>query len=231
MSEEQKKAGRPRKAEESVAVIEDNSDTVEKYLVKLGDSVEDVLEKDAKGIRLEFDEKEFFELEEVSLRKLGHDNRQSYFVSKQLYKQRLEGEGRSEAAKRIQVIAKPPRILGRMGKARLERLDEAVGKGMHGTWKRPDEVDDAKLDGYEVVKDPKSGGSMKIGEEGKEELIAMQIPQGVFAEHLQGVSDLSRRQLDAVKGDVKEQASQVNRQSRDGSETVRVVDMGEDEWQ
>jgi hypothetical protein len=235
MSEAEKKsAGKPKvKAEdvqESVAVIGDNSETVAKYVVKTGDSVENILELDAKGTRLEFDEKQFFELDEKALRRLGYDNRQSYFVSKQLNKQFIEGLDRSEAAKRIQVIAKPPRILGKMGKSRLSRLDDAVGKGMHGTWKRPEETDDARLDGYEPVRDPKTGEIMKIGEDGKEELVAMQIPDERFEEHLQGVSELSRRQLAAVKGDIHDKAKQMSHKSRDGSETVTVLDMGEDEW-
>jgi len=187
------------------------------------DSADTVREMDDAGKQINFDIENFLELPDDVARGLGHDNKERYFVARTLAKQHKEGN----ADPKSKEIKKRFKILGSMDMTAKSKFDGAkpfVAKGNHLAFKLPQEVDFAKEQGYKEVKGKDGTYVVKRGD--KDEAVAMQIPDPAYKEHLQGVSQLSRRGLSKTFDEAKESAKAISRHG----ERVIVRDFGDNKW-
>jgi hypothetical protein len=117
-------------------------------------------------------------------------------------------------------------------------------RGYHQCWKRPDEVEYAKMAGYTVVRDlsdeqKKGKKEVKPGEENGEirklrrstrtgkvvdELVGMEIPQDIFEKHQKAVGAMSKQRFKGVQDVFKEEAEKMNRKYGGRGRTVQAVD-------
>lgn len=199
----------------------------ERMVFIAGDSVDTMIEMDKDGMIVDFDVDQFPDLGD-DVKKLSKDARTRYFVARSLHLQAQKGKSRDRKSREI---AERIEILDSMdfgARAKLKEAEKYVEKGMHLAYKDPSEVDYAKeRHGYKPVKG-KDGTTYAIkGKEGKDELVAMQIPEEKYQKHLKAVGRLSRGSLsDNFEGAKDEAARAIHRPG----ERVIVRDYGDNEW-
>lgn len=106
-------------------------------------------------------------------------------------------------------------------------------RGYHQVWKRPDEFEDALDKGYTQIRNPKKEGEKpgyEKGEvkkimkgQGEVELIAMEIPEDKYQQHVKAMTAKSRRAYKSNKEGFAASVEEVNRQVPKESR-VRVID-------
>lgn len=153
----------------------------ERVQVDIDYSPKDVVELDAEGAELFFEDEEgrFLELGPEEVQKLSAQNRARYLLTSHAYHTREREKDEPESA--------PIRVSPRLARA-TRRIDVRYPKGwrekFHPVWKRTDEVRDAEYEGYTTVKDKEiesfgsgdSRGVHVIGAAGEDELILMAKP-------------------------------------------------------
>lgn len=123
-------------------------------------------------------------------------------------------------------------VLGILGNNARNRLKLRARRGWHQTWKRPDELDEALDNGYVVVREAnkneapgkETGEIKKIGNGEKVELIALEINQERYDNHLKAVRDRSVRAYKANKENVLDSVEQFNARVPDRNDRLIVRD-------
>lgn len=175
--------------------------------ITLDMSDEDVLHYDEDGGNLFWDGslEGMKLLEDETVKKLSSINRERYFSSLQEYTTAFSRKDDGpRVGNRIEVS---PRL------ARATQRLEVTGKrpGIHYCWKRSDEVNHAKVEGYKAVSDPAVETFMgegsevrKVGADGYTELVLMEIPDSLHQERQRAISEKSKRRIEGVDNQTKE---------------------------
>jgi len=165
--------------------------------------MEKVVELDNNGVELEFDHhpEKFLRLPSDVTRELSYNNKQRYFVSKGMAEETLDlsaydqrmfkpEPGRAMATDRLEVLNKDPNF--------------------HYCWKRPDELQHCKMDGYVIADDRQLGtfhgdvGSARtVGADGKTELVLMKLPKEKYQQQRAANKELNQRRKAGVEQDAK----------------------------
>jgi hypothetical protein len=190
---------------------------------------EEILKYEEDGCIIKFDDVSFREIPEKVIEKLSYVNRQNYWVSKGANMAVKRHEKRvDEGFGDIQIVDP----LG--GKASNKLDTRNVPKGTHVCWKRPDEVDECKDKGYQLVKnDDKirtpgatatSTSRVIKGRDGKDDLVLMSIPERTFNQHLEAVAFESRKKAGVPLAELKEKVRGVIKglELKDTTEEVEV---------
>lgn len=105
-------------------------------------------------------------------------------------------------------------------------------RGFHQTWKRSDELDDALDKGYVVIREPKSdkeaagketGPIKRIGKEDQAELIAMEVSQERYDNHVKAMTRKSREAYTSNKERFAGNVEQFNR-NLPKNDRMKVID-------
>jgi hypothetical protein len=177
--------------------------------VTLDTTEEDVLKYNEEGKNLFFDGDldSFKVLSDNTIDQLSYINRQRYFSSYGEYKYNLEHKDEENITSRIQVSPRYATATGRL---------EVHGKDprFHYCWKRPDELRQAKYEGYEVADDDaldtfqgkdKVSSLHKVGAYGDDELVLTKIPQELFDERQRAIQEKSTKRIKAVEDTAKDE--------------------------
>jgi len=175
------------------------------YTVTIDNSAEDVIKLDQDGYELAFDLDRFLKLSDETVDQLGRRNYANYCIAEnQIAQRELKTKRRPDVDYVKEWNSGNLNLAG--GNAR-RRMQKALRErpGWHGCLKAPDEKDEALNAGYrfirhlstkqeKAVKDGKAtredflgeedGEIVKLGQEDKPELIAMEIPESRWKEHL-----------------------------------------------
>lgn len=232
----------PKKVE--VEAVADNKAEEQRIVtVKAGNTVEEVIEWDQDGVRLEFDPVDFLKLDDEVVSALSRENFKNYYVGLSRFK---DLQAPKQDASRV--TGRANRVLGRGDGVLEAKLRIRKRFGWHQTWKTEREMEIAKVDGYVNVrkekdgdkKDPHTGEVIGTGEivkfreelpNGKHEyLYAVEIPEQRYQEHLMAVSDRSRERLGKEKVKAREniESSYPGVKSVDPSDSQRDMDMFEE---
>jgi hypothetical protein len=176
---------------------------------------EEVLALEEKGYRLRFSEKDFRELDETTIEGLSKDNARDYFVTKGAVKALERNAERAELGfEGLEVLEDPLRA-----KPRKKMEMRGVPKGWHPCWKRPDEIESSKELGYVLVPDEvqtpgasRTTSSRAIAaKDGKDDLIAMMVPERLFQQHLHANAILSRKRAGATMKEINRMVASSNK--------------------
>jgi hypothetical protein len=136
-----------------------------------------------------------------------------------------QGEKKKKGAESIEV-------LDTLGGSAGNKLKLRKRRGYHQTWKRPDELDDAREKGYIVIREPKKDGEKagaetgsikRIGKEDNAELIAMEVSQERYDNHIKIMTKKSRRAYTANKERFAGNVEQLNR-NLPKADRLKVID-------
>jgi hypothetical protein len=200
------------------------------------------------GVTLFFDPNSFRELSQESVDKLDFYSAQSYWQAYNAWKEKKRQEEAQRPANYEDLKIKDP-----LSQAYTDKLKLRERRGWHQTWKRPDEVEAAKSVGYREIREQRKIGKKdkdgnvvesyyeenepgyekgpvkKIMEDqGQEELIAMEVPEELYEQHLQAVSDRVKYKKGQAVEKAEEAADRASYQlGRKGG--VQVKDFSEDE--
>jgi hypothetical protein len=177
-------------------------------------SDEDILALEAKDYALRFNERDFRELDESTIEKLSSANARDYFITKGAHDALAKNAKRSALGFEGIEIVDPLKT-----QARNKLANEGIPKGFHACWKRPDEVEDAKKNGYVMVpKDVKTPGASSTSsshvitaKDGKDDLVLMMVPQRLFLQHLEANAQQSRRNAGATIKELSRKVAETNR--------------------
>lgn len=125
-------------------------------------------------------------------------------------------------------------VLDTLGGNASTKLKLRKRRGYHQTWKRPDELDDALEIGYVVIREAKndkerqnpgteSGRIKRIGPEDKAELIAMEVSQERYDNHVKAMTRKSRAAYTANKEKFAGNVEQFNR-NLPKNDRMKVID-------
>lgn len=184
----------PRKAE-SVAEEEKKGLEGKDIVVTFANTADEIVEWNRKGANLYFDDAKFLELPEEVQRELRFENARRYFVARSINR-RPEPD---ETLKKVQVVEDP------FEKKTRKKLEHRHGDpNKHRTWKRPDEVEGAKENGYKVIKKP-DGSSEKIDTpSGSTDLVAMEVDKSLYNQHIRAVGKRSRDKCGSVEEEARD---------------------------
>ncbi len=163
---------------------------------------QEVLKLDQAGNELIFDEsvEKFPKYDDKFIKQLSFVNQRNYFVS----------QGLNIGAKRV-AEEKPSGIevmpvVPRQGMATSRLNVYNKPKGWHFTWKRPDELRQAQLEGYAMAKgevatfaSSGSKGHHEVAAFGETELVLMKIPEKLFKERQRVVDLKSKERIKGVE--------------------------------
>lgn len=147
--------------------------------ITIDNDPQEVVQYDNDGVRLEFEHAngKFLRLPPEVTRSLSYENKQRYFVSKGMFEETLSFDGYDRRNF-------PPRQGFATATDRLSVLNK--DPKMHYCWKRPDELRQAKMDGYRVAQDAsldtfnsEPSSTKTVGTHGQEELVLMEIPKEI----------------------------------------------------
>ncbi len=212
-------------------------------------SEEDVVQwAQEEGVTLFFDPNSFRELSQETVNQLGFYSAQSYWQAYNVWKDRQRQEEAERPTDYEDLKIRDP-----LSQAYTDKLKLRERRGWHQTWKRPDEVESAKAVGYREIREQRKIGKKdkdgnvigsyfeenepgyekgpvkKIMEDqGQEELIAMEIPEELYQQHLQAVSDRVKYKKGQAVEKAEEAADRASYQlGKKGG--VQVKDFSEDE--
>lgn len=174
-----------------------------------------VLELDSEGKDLQFDfEDRFLELDSEQVRELSYENRRRYVLTKEAHRAYVkQQEDPTRGRLKVKGPTREIKLLGGNAKNRLDAINNHVGKGKHGSWKRPDEFDSALDEGYRPVRVKGGDGKekiLKIVEKGEAELIAMEIDQKAVDDHVRSMSLKSRERKGQIIDQFKQKVDEVS---------------------
>jgi hypothetical protein len=191
------------------------------YLVSVDNTPEEVLKLDKEGYELAFDLDRFLSLDDDVVEELSRKNYANYCVAENQIAQRELSKTKRRDPNYVQDWELG--ILGGNAKNRMEKALVGVKKGWHGCLKAPDEVDEALSNGYKFVyklsddkqklvdegkakpsdfaDDPGTSTPVRLGQEDKPELIAMQIPEEKWQKHLVAIGYKSKGRWERQKED------------------------------
>lgn len=207
----------------------------QKYVVDVDNTYEQILKLDQEGFELVFNVERFKELSDDEVNELSRVNFKNYYVAHSQKKQK-ESNKRPDP----DYTFKGFEPLG--GNAR-KRMQKALRprKGYHGCLKSPEELDEALTAGYthirhlskkqeDLIKEGKAkredfigkedGSVVKLGQEDKPELIAVEIPEERWKEHIAYVGYMSKGRYDTNKQDFMERARRAGLLPFDEEESV-----------
>lgn len=213
--------------EKQVNKVENKKEPVGFYTVTIDNTVEDVLKLDKEGYELSFDLDRFLKLDDETVEKLGRKNFANYCIAENQLSQRELKEKRRPEPDYVRDWKNGSLDLGG-GNAR-NRMRKALRKrpGWHGCLKAPDEVEDAKVAGYRLIRDlskeqekqvkegkkkreyffgKEDGPVVKLGQEDKPELIAMEIEEYKWLDHLAAVGWKSKGRFERIPQEYAEKA-------------------------
>jgi len=166
--------------------------------------------------RLRFDEKDFRELSEKTIEKLGHANARDYFIALGAHRSIKKNEERKRLGfEGLEIIEDPFK-----SRPRSKLVTENVPKGMHLCWKRPDEVEGAKQDGYAIAPESvKAPGATRTStshviarKDGTDDLVLMMVPERLFQQHLQANAIESRKRAGATMKETTRLVARANKE-------------------
>lgn len=195
------------KEEKKVDGGREKSNEAPKYVVDVDNTYEQVLKLDKEGFELVFSLEGFLELSDDEVNGLSRVNFKNYYVAHSQKKQK-----ETVASREPDYTFKGFEPLG--GNAR-RRMQQALRprKGWHGCLKAPEERDEALASGYTEIRKLSSaqqkevdsgkktaedfvgieaGSPVRIGQEDKPELLAFEIPEERWKEHLAHVGWMSK---------------------------------------
>ena len=163
--------------------------------ISVDQTFEDVLGFDEKGKLLVFDHEpgRFLELSEKQVSQLSYHNKGAYFVSKEMFRGAV-AEAEPDFLKGLSIMqgASPTARLGVKG----------LRPGMHGCWKRDDEVAGCLREGYTVVQGDevetfasRVGSAHTLGAKGNVEMVLMEIPQAAYMARIKAAEQVSQRRV------------------------------------
>lgn len=182
------------------------------------------------GVLLKFDSEDFKELPESVVRELRYENQKAYFVALGAKRNpRVEAQGKPE------FDFESPLDAGAEEQNAIRKR-----KGWHQAWIMgktvsggEGEVEMRKSLGYKVIRRPAAGKTELPGEEsgdivkrsdfGKSELVAMEIPDGIFQKHLEAMAKQSTASYMGMKRQFAKNVEVLNSR-RPKSSRVGIVD-------
>jgi hypothetical protein len=182
-----------------------------------------IIESIKEGKEIVFNPKDLPEIEKEQLNDFPYKIVQEYLKAK-AKRDEIAKEGHLE-------------VLGSLNSNSGRKLQLRFRRGYHQTWKRPDQIDDAKYAGYVFIRDPgtkdgkelkeepgkETGEIKKIGYRDKPELMAMEIPLYRKEAHNLAVSKKSKRAYSSNKDGFISAVEEVNSRLK-GSDKLAIVD-------
>ena len=191
-------------------------------IITIDTDVKDIVKLDSEGVSLSFESSpgKFKHLSEDVLGLLSKMNVSSYWVSYGLMRKEQDQIYSTDG------IKISPRDATATHRTNVTITDPDWGKKWHLCWKRPDQLQKAKSDGYQVVAktDPVAGfarnpsGLITVGVAGDDELVLMKVPQDIFLAIKRSISNESRRRGAAIKDQYNDQVERL------GGKTVNPND-------
>lgn len=167
--------------------------------ISIDNTPQEVVQWDTEGKELYFSDQrdEFLELPPEVAENLGFYNKMRYFTARNIVQGSLDlsgadgrqfkpQPGRATAAQQMSVYGKDPRF--------------------HYCWKRPDELWQARREGYVIASDPTldtfygdAGNSHTVGLQGQEEMVLTKIPKETYEVNKAQAVEKSRERRAAVE--------------------------------
>ncbi len=203
----------PEGVEEAVKEVVRKDKTL---CVDMDTDISYMIEFSKKEGKIVFDAKVLPDIEKEFLNELPHGVVQDYLKAK---KERDSG------------MVSDVRVLGALTTPARKKMMLRKRPGYHQTWKRPDEVDEAKELGYVNIRrrekeEPigqEKGEILMLGQRNDPELVAMEIPLHRKKAHDMAMSQKSKRAYAANKDSFAASVEQVNR-NLPNEDNVVIVD-------
>jgi hypothetical protein len=191
---------------------------------------EDIVAFDKEGVRFQFSADDMRELPEDLIRGLSRENAMDYFLALGEKRARDRAAKQNDGAKsgRVEYVRSP------FDGISYRRMQTKPAKGMHNYWADPREVELRKSYGYTVVTDPSAASHSDftgdqhrlMTDEGKVDLVLMQVPDALYQQHIQAMSDQSHAKLAVNDQDEVKEAVEVANRKRGGRKKagIRIID-------
>lgn len=190
-------------------------------------TTEEILAFDKEGVQLQFSADTLSELAEGDVRQLSHENARDYFMALGEKRARTKALETGPSTGRVEYVRSP------FDGVSFNRFKTVPRPGMHTYWADPREIENRKALGYRVVEDPaaapnadhQGGTNRLLTDDGKVDLVQMEVPEKLYQQHIRGMSDQSRARLEVANTDeVKESIEIANNRRRGKRGGIRLVD-------
>lgn len=197
-----KKAGRPKGSPNKPKLIK-AEDKSNRKLITVDNTPEEVLSYNKEGYLLSFEDEpgKFLVLESKVLAELSDRNRTSYMLSEGFHARRVR-EARNPEEFATPGLKVNPRLATATDRLRVEGGDP----DKHYCWKRPDELQQAAYDGYQIARGEnlktfmgKGKMTHKVGAMGQDELVLMEVPQELHEARMKMNEDKSKSRIASVE--------------------------------
>lgn len=163
---------------------------------------EEVVELDNEGYEIMFLPESMCVLPDDVVKGLCKFNKDLYTTALAAFKQNVKHA--ENPAPNVHVLGN---VLGDSAQGKLNRLPKST-KGLHRTWRRPDEVDEFIDQGYRVML--KDGERYEVNARGKVDLVGMEGPMAIHRNRLRVSSMKSKDRRTAVEPELAEKLKKIH---------------------
>lgn len=206
-----KKSGRPKGSPNKSKIVK-AEDKSNRKLITVDNTIEEVLSYNKEGYLLSFEDEpgKFLVLESKVLAALTDRNRTSYMLSEGFHARRVR-EARDPESFATPGLKVNPRLATATDRLRVEGGDP----NKHYCWKRPDELQQAAYDGYQIARGEnlktfmgKGDVTHKVGAMGQDELVLMEVPKELHEARMKANESKSQSRIAAVEKNAIEEMRQ-----------------------